>query len=145
MRIIHDYPPNFAEIRKVLHPGPLAIFTYGDTIYKPSPGGISEALKAHENIHRVQQADDVEGWWRQYLDDPIFRLIMEIPAHQKEWQRFMAEMPGRKERRAMFAIISKRLSGKLYGNLITLKKAKKVIQNPDIPPHEIIFPVANKN
>lgn len=130
MRIIHDFPPNYDKIKAALNPGPGAIFCWGTAVYVPGGGDLSGPLGAHEKVHCIQQGVDIEGWWDNYIADPAFRLAMEIPAHQREWEYFCDHGANRAERRRMISIIAKRLSGKLYGNLVNFKDAKDLIRHP---------------
>jgi hypothetical protein len=36
VKIVKGFPPNYAEIKARLNPGPRTVFAYGDTIYSPS-------------------------------------------------------------------------------------------------------------
>lgn len=130
MEVVWGYPPNYAKIKAALNPGPKAMYCYGSLIYVPGGGDVTPAIKAHEDVHRIQQGIDIEGWWDQYIIDPAFRLAMEIPAHQREWEYFSEHGGNRHERRRMIKLISQRLSGKLYGNLVNFKDAKNLIEHP---------------
>ena len=130
MKIKIDYPPN---IRDILHVFPYArtpgvIFTYGDTLYNPSNRPISDALKAHEETHAAQQERvGVETWWNLYLESPQFRFDQELKAHGVEWRHILNNGANRNERRSQLTIIAKRLSGPLYGRMVTLDLARKMI------------------
>lgn len=137
MRIVVAKPPNFAEIDAVFHIGDRleelgVLFAYGDAIYNPTGGKISESLMAHETVHiRRQSAVGPTSWWRGYLDNPKFRLDEEIPAHQAEYLKFCETHPGglaRAQRRIVLHHIAARLSGDLYGNLIRYQDARGIIK-----------------
>jgi len=127
LKTVRGLPPNFAEIRKVLHPGPRTLFTYGDTVYLPPGVELSPELEAHELVHKKQQGDRVEEWWRSYLASASFRLRMEVPAHQAEYNQFIERNPNRRNRRFMIKALASRLSGPLYGRVISFSDAKRLI------------------
>lgn len=128
MKILHEKPPVFERALEKF--GPIvhgAIFCWGDVIYNPSRAPIPDHLIEHEKIHSEQQknfAGGVETWWEKYLNDPSFRLSQEIPAHQKEYEAYCSSGKIRNERRVYLKMIAARLSGRLYGNLISFEKAK---------------------
>lgn len=127
MRVIPARPPMFDLIDAQFHVAGKAIFfCWGDAIYNPQNAELTPALIAHERVHCVRQNGDPESWWRRYLDDPPFRLFEEIPAHQAEY-REICKTANRNQRRGHFVRIAERLSSPLYGNLLTLKAAKKAI------------------
>jgi hypothetical protein len=82
----------------------------------------SEALK--------RQA--VDDWWHRYIHEPAFRLEEEIFAHIAEFaelcrlhgKRWVSQ---RNMRRTYAAHVGKRLAAPLYGNLITVAKAKSIL------------------
>ena len=129
MNVITARPPNFAKIAAAfeLRRWPGAIFCYGDTIYNPSGAEITPALLAHETAHSERQIIP-EAWWDRYLADKKFRLEEEIIAHRVEWLRFCAEGWNRHERRRYLAAIAGRLASPLYGSMITVHGAKRIIE-----------------
>lgn len=140
LRIVHEPPPNYAQVIAVFPyaKGVGTFFTYGRCVFIPNPnwrhGGLtlSEALMAHETVHADRQSNNAAGWWRRYLDDPEFRLAEELPAHKAEFATFATD--NRARRRAELRHIAHRLSGPLYGRLLTVHKAKQLItglSNPD--------------
>lgn len=127
MRIVIARPPLYDLINsKFRIAGKSVFFAWGDVIYNPAGVQIPPSLIAHESVHGRRQGSDIEGWWGRYIDDPQFRLAEEIPAHIAEY-RFLCENAGRHDRRAGLAIIAKRLSGPLYGGLISFSDAKKLL------------------
>lgn len=130
-RVVHDYPPNIKRIAEVL-PGaykPGVIFTYGDTVYSPTVTDIRKELLAHEAVHVAQQADTgKDEWWDLYLKDTNFRMLQELEAHRVEYQMLAKMGYGRPYRRRYLQVIAKRLSGPLYGNVISTAKAKEAIR-----------------
>lgn len=127
LRIVRELPPNFGEIRKHMKIPNInqTIFCYGSNVYTLIPGKIPKELMDHELVHSQRQGDDPEGWWAKYLVDPEFRLAEEIPAHRAEYQCLMGG--NRHYRRKALKLISQRLCGPLYGNMISQKKAEELI------------------
>lgn len=133
LRIINEYPPNIADIQKVF---PLAmrkrgvVFSYGDAIYNPSGEKIPLCIVEHEWVHcQRQQVHEggVAGWWKQYLEDPQFRLMEELLAHRAEYRSLIKTAPNRKLRRASLKIVAQKLAAPLYGGLINSKTAESWI------------------
>lgn len=127
MKIVNDFPPNIAAIAKKfpIH-GFNPVFTYGDTLYNPSGGPISDDLMAHEQTHeRQQQAIGVEQWWAMYLEDETFRLTQETEAYRAQYKA-VQDKP-RNWRRLFLQAIARDLSSKLYGSIINTKQAKELI------------------
>lgn len=135
MKVVVAPPPMFDEIDAVFHvKGKPVIFAWGDTIYAPQGGPVSEALQAHEAVHGARQSNDIEGWWRRYMTDPAFRLAEEIPAHRAEYRWHAAQpnahqaVKGFRSRLAFHeADIARRLSGPLYGAMISNARARTEI------------------
>lgn len=128
MKIINDYPLIYDEIDAAFGVRKLrgVIFCWGDIIYAPGGGVITPSLIAHEEVHSRRQGSDVLGWWRRYIGDAEFRLSEEIPAHQAEYWH-VAEGANRATRRRALKIVAKKLAAPLYGKIITLNDAKKII------------------
>ena len=127
MQIVEDFPPNIAEIREVFPLKGRELFAYGDIIYNPSGLNIPNELIAHECVHQEQQGENVEDWWKKYLTDPAFRYIMELEAHQIEYQVFCDSEKDRNVRAKYLMAIASRLAGPLYGKIVSLKEARKQI------------------
>lgn len=131
MKIIKGYPPNYAAILKVFPQAasPGVIFCYGESLFNPSGRPISDPLLRHEETHAYrQQVEGIDAWWDRYLRDPQWRFVEEEIAHIVEWKTVLAGESNRANRRAMLPIIAKRLSGPLYGNLITFAEAKRLLK-----------------
>lgn len=128
MKIVNGYPPNFPDIVSAF---PNArrkgvIFTYGELIYAPGAVKLTPALVAHEKVHSVRQAEiGVEEWWRRYIESPDFRFHEELLAHQAEYAWFRLHRPNKAGK--WLEIISQRLSGDLYGHMVTTKEARNLI------------------
>jgi hypothetical protein len=127
MEIVEDFPPNIAEIREVFPLKGRELFAYGDIIYNPSGLNIPNELIAHECVHQEQQGENVEDWWKKYLTDPAFRYIMELEAHQIEYQVFCDSEKDRNVRAKYLMAIASRLASPLYGKIVSLKEARKQI------------------
>jgi len=134
MKIECDFPPNIADIDKVI-PGVYRnaivrhiFFTYGDTIYNPSGAVIPVWLLAHEAVHSLQQIElPVAEWWKLYLKDTKFRFEQELEAHQVEYAVYLRQGFSRAFRRRYLVQISERLAGPLYGRITNKKIVKAMI------------------
>ncbi len=140
MRVLTMLPPNFKAINDAFNVrGKPIFFSYGDAIYNPSRSTIPDAILAHEAVHLDQQAK-IEGgpavWWHRYITEPAFRLAQEIPAHRVEYQYLCAH--GGHAETALHRIAA-RLASPLYGGLIGLDEAKRLIGHAEegAPGHAI--------
>lgn len=131
--IVHDWPPNIAAVRKAF-PGIIGrsdvIFAYAPYIFVPEKGPLHPALVAHELVHLDHQsrlAGGPEEWWRLYIEDAEFRLMEEMRAHYAEYKWHVSADPSRKSRRKHLAMIAGRLSSGLYGNMVSLDLAKRIL------------------
>lgn len=123
MRILHTLPPNFAAINRAFNVrGKSVIFCYGSTIHNPSRIDVTPELIAHEMVHSEYQGNDPKGWWESYIAEPKFRLAQEIVAHCAEFCAFRDR--GRAD---MLDKISERLASPMYGSLIDLAEARRII------------------
>lgn len=128
MKIVNEWPPNIKEIRQKLDvKGFNPVFTWGDVLYNPTGGSISEDLMAHEETHQRQQAIlGTQDWWAAYLQDDGFRLKQELEAYQQQY-KFMRDWP-RNIRRAMLRELASNLSSKLYGSIVNKNQAMEFIR-----------------
>lgn len=125
-----EFPPNIREIIKKfdLH-GFNPVFTYGDTLYNPTGGEISDDLMAHEETHaRQQSVYGVQDWWTRYLKDDTFRMTQELEAYREQYKHACEHYP-RAVRRNLLDTISSNLASKLYGQIVKKKQAKELISN----------------
>lgn len=140
MEIVRRYPPNYSEIVEAIPQAaaPGVIFCYGDKIYAPGRGALTPALIAHEDVHRRQQlAVGGPGFWsRRYLTDIKWRYEQELAAHIAEYRHDAGEWASRQQRRQALSIIAKRLSSALYGRLVTLDEAKRLLQEANLCPSQ---------
>lgn len=127
MKIVKALPPNYAEISKHFKIGRGVLFTYGDTIYAPFGGNITEDFVLHEGVHCTQQGDDIDGWWRRYFLDDRFRYSQELEACRLQYE-FIKGTCGRQMRRKRLRDLAKMLSGQLYKNMVTYAQAFKEIE-----------------
>lgn len=135
MQIVIARPPNYEAIAAAF-PFVLkrstVIFCWGDQIYNPGRATIDSSLMAHETIHSAQQCacGGPEKWWTAYIASARFRLDQELPAHCEEYEVATAGM-GRNQRRQHLRAIAQRLAGPLYGKLLTVHEAKRLISRRD--------------
>jgi hypothetical protein len=129
LQVVKGLPPNIDQIRATLPGADLrtALFCYGNVVYSVQGGKLSAPLRAHEAVHSVRQGSDPAGWWRKYLADPEFRLAEEVPAHQAEYTEFCKNEMRDKARFSFLVNCAQRLSGPLYGSLITFTEARRMI------------------
>ena len=127
--IIIDYPPIYDEILSVF---PKAnrnvIFAWGNKIYNPCNVSIPSQLIVHERVHGRRQGNDVDGWWRRYLDEKEFRLAEEVAAHIIEMEYLLGPNPNRQMRRQIFRSTAKRLSNPLYRYGISRERAQVLLK-----------------
>lgn len=108
------------------------LFAFGDKIYNPAGVDVPPEIVVHETVHGERQGDDVFGWWRRYIADPVFRLEEELPAHVAEFQELCTLQASRwvshrNMRRTLAAHVARKLSAPLYGRLVTFDAARKFL------------------
>lgn len=122
-------PPNYEKVVRVFPKASQVgtIFTYGRAIYcLKGADGLDPSLFAHEQVHSDRQiAMGVEAWWDRYLVDNQFRFDEELAAHIVEYEHFAGR--GRNERKFYLRQIARRLAGPLYGHMVTVDEAKRMI------------------
>lgn len=129
------WPPNIESIRAVLPVSENNIFAYGTVIYNPGGMELPPWLIEHERVHFRQQDDlkswwrrnGAEVWWRRFLRDPEFRLEQELEAHRAEYRSFCSHNADKNLRSRALMAISKRLAAPMYGGIISVLDARKVI------------------
>lgn len=131
MIVRFERPPNYDAIVAVFPRATTrgVLFCYGDAIYNPGKVAIPREIMAHEEVHAGQQeALGVEEWWRRYLIDTPFRYEQELAAHVGEWRAFLAPpLPNRAARRSGLLFIAKRLAGPLYGGMVSVDTATRLL------------------
>lgn len=140
MKIVIGYPPNIETIERTfpdIRNMPV-VFCYGDTIYNPRESvAVPVHLQKHEEVHSWQQEEHeggIDGWWNDYLRDPLFRIEQEIPAYARQVAYIHQQSGGRKTEQAL-QMYSRALSGPIYGNAISYfsakQRIKKAMQSPE--------------
>jgi hypothetical protein len=128
--IVNDWPPNIDAIRKVLPVSERNIFAYGHRIYSPGSKSLPVWLIEHERVHFRQQDEiSIRVWWRNYLDDEVFRLAQEIPAHRVEYWEFCKVNRDRNSQSMYLQELGRRLAAPMYGGIITAREAIKEIRD----------------
>lgn len=127
MIIVRERPPLFPAILKAFPEAsrPGVLFAWGNRIYNPTGAPVTRELHAHEEIHHQQQGDAEPGiiaWWRRYIAEVSFRFEQELPAHVAEYRAWRAGRGGY-SRAGFLAMLAERLSGPLYGNVVTRQEA----------------------
>lgn len=130
MKVVNKYPPNYKAICEAI-PNVVnqkdAVFTYGDTIYNPYKGEIQDHLEVHESVHMNQQKKvGRDEWWSKYLTDRDFRLEQEVEAYRAQY-KFVFKSYGRAVATGFLREIANDLSGKMYGDILNRKQARKAI------------------
>lgn len=139
MKIIKAFPPNFSDIAAHFpvkgHTG--ILYAFGELLYNPSGYNLMPWLIDHEEVHGKRQLstylcdspspDSVLRWWRRYMNNPRFRLNEEILAHQAEWKSYLKHTSNKTQQQFYLAQMVERLSGPLYGKLITPSEAAREI------------------
>ncbi len=136
-KIITGVPPNFEAIAdKFDVRGKPIYFAYDNCIYNPCGIHIAPAILEHEKVHLKRQGGDPAGWWEIYLAEPKFRLAEELPAHQAEFLWWLEHKDAAVPIKGFRSLadyqllhIAKRLSSPLYGSLIGIVDAKRLIRN----------------
>lgn len=128
--IVEGRPPMYDEIADALEPGPNAVFAWAGTIFVPygCAGNVPADLIVHESVHFDQQAEvgGPEEWWQRYIADPAFRLGQEVEAYRAQW-RMLALASSARARRESLSRLCLDLSGPMYGGLVSLHEARRLI------------------
>lgn len=127
MKIVHDFPPNYQEIKDKFNPPSDTVFCYGNLLYVPDGRPVPAHLLIHEEVHSEQQAGDPSSWWKKYREEAEFRLSQEIEAYRKQYAFFKKTVKDKNARVMFLHRIASDLSGSLYGNIISKQKAIKQI------------------
>jgi hypothetical protein len=125
MKVLHGFPPNWKQIQAAFKVrGKQVAICYGNTIYLPVLWKLPPEILVHEGVHQDQQErfGSVERWWERYIAEREFRLEQELPAHQAEYRSLVA-----RGRLGRLEGIAQRLASPLYGSLIDIKQARKLI------------------
>lgn len=101
---------------------------WGDTCH--SINDVRSDLYIHEEVHVHQQkALGPKIWWETYITDKSFRLSQELEAYQAQVD-FIMKSPelSRAVRRNARDYLAKELAGDIYGNMVSVKKAKELLK-----------------
>lgn len=129
-----EFPPNIEEIKKTFDIKDHEVFfAYYPHIYNPLNVQIPLPIFAHEYVHLERQKDmGVELWWAYYLNDVKFRFEEELLAHREEYKAYSKLLnANRAMRRRALTGIAKRLSGNLYGKMVSYAEARELIKADD--------------
>lgn len=139
MKVLNEKPPIWDEARAAFdfNEG-TTIFTYGDTIYNPAGINVTLDLRAHEEVHEVQQAamktmlsSGPKNWWKQYIKDPEFRFQQELEAYRAQYQFVKRTIKDRNQLNNYLTALARELTGPMYGKLQVggLYQAMSMIRN----------------
>lgn len=130
MKIIKDFPPNIATIKKFFDIKDRGVvFAYGDTLYVPNGGEIEKHLLVHEETHECQMRGwDPEEWWNKYLTSSVFRLSQEVEACRNQYKYIKSQYKDKDLLSKVLAEMAENLSGKVYGYMVGFQKAKRLIK-----------------
>jgi len=99
------------------------IFAYDHVIYTNNE--LPDHLVMHELTHHFQQDEHgLDTWVYNYLNDPKFRLEMEVEAYRKQ----LAHIQDPKGKAITLMVSAKDLSSELYDNLVTYKEALNLLK-----------------
>ena len=132
MDIRYENPPFINEVNEIFRLPEGVIFTFGDIIFNPSHAPIDGALMKHEELHSQQQGADPQRWWKRYLKDKDFRLSQEAAAYQIQYRELKKIVKDRNKLHTYLIILSKDLSGEMYGNAMTFQEAYEAITRQEI-------------
>jgi hypothetical protein len=132
MNVVVDGPPMWREIAQRF-PASITngvVFTWGDTLFNPSGGEISEDLFAHEAMHTKQQeaAGGPEAWWKRYLVDAAFVLDQEARAYGRQFAWIRAHHRNRGRQARELHALARVLASPMYGSCCTFPAALKLIR-----------------
>jgi hypothetical protein len=131
VKISFGDPPNIESIQQAFQADlSKTIFTFGDTIYNPNQLSLTPDLIEHEKVHMAQQKrneKDAALWWGKYLRDPKFRIDQEAKAYARQYDILAIARKGREERFHIRFGLAGILASKLYGSVISLYEAERLI------------------
>lgn len=134
MEVVIDTPPLFDLIAakfNITDLRPTILFAWGTKIYSPAGLPIPAELHDHEIAHGKRQGTSeyaVRRWWHRYLDEPVFRLDEEIIGHKAEYRSLCEQTKDRNVRARFLLHVSKKLSAPLYGSLISISEAMRLLR-----------------
>lgn len=117
LNVSSQRPPNWLRLEKefgLTWPSDVAV-TFGDTCYT-SKGGLPLDLRAHEEVHVLQQKLwSTEAWWEKYINDPAFRKSQELAGIKAQVSYIKSNVPNRNKRETKLQGILSSL--KMYGDI----------------------------
>ena len=127
-------PPDWLlkEIKEKFGIFPGIVYAYDDIIYNPDNIEIPYDLLEHETTHLRRQHENgatPESWWRDYLNEPIFRLREETEAYKAQYRAIKDKVLNRSRRHRELNELAKKLSSPLYGNLVSFVMAMQLIKS----------------
>jgi hypothetical protein len=130
LQVVFTFPPRYKELdARFQVRGRPVIFTFGLVVHNPGRIKISPELMVHEGVHSKRQGADVDGWWTDYIADPLFRLCEEMPAHIAEYADVCNRFSIHKAQQRALHLIAARISGPLYGGMIDYREARERIES----------------
>lgn len=106
------------------------IYTWGDTIYNPGRINVVPELIEHESVH-MQQQEEIGGpeiWWRNYFENPAFRLQQEVEAYGRQHNYFCTKVKDRNRQAKHLWTLAQALSSPLYKLELGHIEAQKLIR-----------------
>src|ERR1035437_793205 len=89
MKVVIGYPPNIEDIKKHFDvEGKQIVITFGDTLYNPLNGPISDDLMVHEERHSAQHLAYPGGpsaFVKHFFEDREFRKQSEAEAYGDQY------------------------------------------------------------
>jgi len=135
VKIINDYPPQWEKI-KAAFPGAVAsrsvLITIGNVIYNPFNVEMRDDLIEHEKVHMRQQDQynlNPDQWIEEYLNNPKFRLSVEIEAYREHLKFLHRKIVGKTFKKAI-KHYARALSSTVYGNVCSYEFALEQLRLP---------------
>lgn len=98
------------------------IFAYKDTIFFADINRLTPDTIIHEEVHLKQQEKfGLDNWFQRYLEEPQFRLDMEIEAYQAQLNSIISY----KNRNRIYLLILDHLASPMYGNIVSRQELVK--------------------
>lgn len=114
--------PLLERYKEVFGVTPNTIFAYDKVIYCDYE--LPEHLQIHERRHLIrQQKIGVDEWVDKYLTDTQFRLNEEVIAYKEQ----LESVKNRSARHRLRIQCANDLASPLYGNIVTLQEAIKLL------------------
>lgn len=131
MKILNINPPYHLRSKCEHHfnlKGVEPLWTFGDTIYNPFNAYVDPYLEAHESVHCLQQGDNPEEWWDNYLSNKEFRFEQELKAYRVQYRVIKDCIKDRNTQARLLFKIAGDLSSPMYGSMVGNIEALKLIK-----------------